>query len=181
MARQQWRRNSDNRRRACQPHDPAQESIAIASSYDEEKAAVCMTLEWLLPSLEAAAICTDSQSLLKVTQSSSADTSNLRHTLNKWEGMSTRLWIPGHHRIAGNEEADDCAKQAAAITDGAPRLLRGSQPTIPPNTIGSATLSLQNKEGQNKKIRGRLTARPLSFGATLFSSPAYELVASPPQ
>ncbi len=90
--------------------------------------------------------------------------------------MSTRLWIPGHHRIAGNGEADDCAKQAAAITDGAPRLLRGSQRTIPPNTIGCATLSLQTIEGQNKKIRGRLTAWPLSFGATLFPSPAYELV-----
>ncbi len=29
--------------------------------------------------------------------------------------------IPGHHGIAGNVEADACAKQAAAITDSAPR------------------------------------------------------------
>ncbi len=36
-------------------------------------------------------------------------------------GTTTLLWIPGHHRIAGNEEAEAFAKQAAAITDGAPK------------------------------------------------------------
>ncbi len=41
--------------------------------------------------------------------------------LNKRAGKTTLLWIPGHHGIAGNEEADACAKQGAAITDGAPR------------------------------------------------------------
>ncbi len=41
--------------------------------------------------------------------------------LNKRAGKTTLLWIPGHHVIAGNEEAGACAKQAAAITDGAPR------------------------------------------------------------
>ncbi len=51
-----------------------------------------------------ATICTDSQSLL-----------------NKRAGETTLLWIPGHHGIAGNEEADVCAKQAAAITGGASR------------------------------------------------------------
>ncbi len=41
--------------------------------------------------------------------------------LNNRAGKTTLLWIPGHHGVAGNEEADACAKQVAAITDGAPR------------------------------------------------------------
>ncbi len=94
---------------------------AFTSSNDEEKAAMRIALEWFLPSQAAAAICTDSQSLLKAIQSGSADTTDLRRMLNKRAGKTTLLWIPGHHGIAGNEEADVCAKQAAAITDDAPR------------------------------------------------------------
>ncbi len=41
--------------------------------------------------------------------------------VNKRAGKTTLLWIPGHHGIAGNEEVDACAKQTAAITDGAHR------------------------------------------------------------
>ncbi len=41
--------------------------------------------------------------------------------LNKWAEKTTLFWIPGLHGIAGNEEADACAKHAAAITDSAPR------------------------------------------------------------
>ncbi len=80
-----------------------------------------MALQWLLPSHDAAAICTDSYSLLKAIQSGSADTADLRRMLNKRAGKTTPLWIPGHHGIAGNEEAGGCAEQMAAITDGAPR------------------------------------------------------------
>ncbi len=36
-------------------------------------------------------------------------------------GKTVLLWIPDHHGIAGNEEADVCAKQVAAIIAGAPR------------------------------------------------------------
>ncbi len=92
---------------------------AITSLYDEEKAAMRMALEWLLPSHTAVAICTDSQSLLKAIQSGSTDTTDLRRMLNKRAGKTTILWILGHHGIAGNEKADACAKQAVAITDGA--------------------------------------------------------------
>ncbi len=70
-----------------------QRGAAFILSYGEKKAAMYMALEWLLPSHAAAAICT---------------------------GKYTLLWIPGRHGIAGNEEADACAKQAAAITDSAP-------------------------------------------------------------
>ncbi len=42
-----------------------QRRAASTSSYDEEKEAMRVALEWLLPSNAVAAICTDSQSLLK--------------------------------------------------------------------------------------------------------------------
>ncbi len=54
-----------------------QRGAAITSSYDKEKAALRMALEWLSPSHAAAAICTDSQSLLKAIQSGSADITDL--------------------------------------------------------------------------------------------------------
>ncbi len=79
-----------------------QRGSAFTSSYDEEKAAMRMTLEWLLPLHAAVAICTHSQSLLKAIQSGSADTTDLRRMLNKRAGKTTLLWIPGHHEIAGN-------------------------------------------------------------------------------
>ncbi len=62
---------------------------AFTTSYDEEKAAMRMALEWLLPSHEASAICTDSQSLLKAIQSGSADTTDLRRMLKKRAGKTT--------------------------------------------------------------------------------------------
>ncbi len=98
-----------------------QRIAAITSSYNEETAAMRKVLEGLLQSHAAAAICTDRQSLLKAIQSKSADTSNLRSVLNKRAGKTTLNWIPGHHGVVGNEEADSCAKQAAVINDGAPK------------------------------------------------------------
>ncbi len=90
----------------------------ITSSNDEEKATLRMALS---PSHAAAAICTDSQSLLKAIQSGSADTADLRSMLNKRTGKTSLLWIPGRHGIVGNEEADAGAKQAVAISNGAHR------------------------------------------------------------
>ncbi len=42
---------------------------------------------------------------------------DLRRLLNKRASKTTLLWIPGQHGIAGNEQADACTKQAAAIND----------------------------------------------------------------
>ncbi len=66
-------------------------------------------------------IASSAQSLLKAIQSGSADTVDVRSTLNKRAGKTTLPWIPGHHGVAGNGEAHTCPKQAAAITDGAPQ------------------------------------------------------------
>ncbi len=63
-------------------------------------------LEWLLPSHESVAICTDSRSLHKALMNGTADTSELRHML---------LQTSGHHEIAGN---DANAKEATVITNG---------------------------------------------------------------
>ncbi len=119
------RGNGGNRRRPCQPHDPPHEATARSSYHliirRRERAAVRRALEWLSPSHAAAAICTDSQLLLKAIQSGSTDTADLRRMLNKRAGKTILLWIPGHQGIAGNEEADACAKHAAAITDGDPQ------------------------------------------------------------
>ncbi len=41
--------------------------------------------------------------------------------LDRRDGKTTLLWIPGYHSIVCNAGADACAKQAAAITDGAPQ------------------------------------------------------------
>ncbi len=38
--------------------------------------------------------------------------------LNKRADKTTLLWIPDNHGIAGTEDADACAKQAAEIPDG---------------------------------------------------------------
>ncbi len=64
-----------------------QSGAAITSSYDEEKAALRIALEWLSPSHAAAVICTDSQSFIKAIHSGSADTVDLRRMLNKRAGL----------------------------------------------------------------------------------------------
>ncbi len=91
------------------------------SSYDEAKAAIFMTLECILVLHEAAAICIDNKSPSKAIQSGSAVNSDLRRMFDKQGGMATHLQIPGDQGIAHDGEECACAKQVAAIIDGAPR------------------------------------------------------------
>ncbi len=144
-----------------------------------------MALEWLLPSHEAAAICTDSQSLLPINPERLQDISDLRRMLDQRASKTTLLRIPGHNRTADNEGTDACAKPAAAITRGSnpTSLLRPSQRTYPLKTNEPATFSLQNKRGIYipRRFRGRPNVRPPPRGATPFCSPAYELVTPSPQ
>ncbi len=51
-----------------------------------------VTFEWLLPTHETAAVCTDSQLLLKAIQSGSAD---LRRMLDKRPDKASLIKIPG--------------------------------------------------------------------------------------
>ncbi len=82
----------------------------------------CYFIPKLVPilSTKAMSICTNNQSLLKAIQSGSADTTHLKRMHNKRAGKTTLLRIPGDHGNADNEEADACAKQAAAITEQSP-------------------------------------------------------------
>ncbi len=79
-----------------------QRGAAFTSSYDEEKAAICMALECILLSQATLAIYTDTQLTLKATQAGSADTTDIRHMLNKRADNTILLWIPDHQGIAGN-------------------------------------------------------------------------------
>ncbi len=64
---------------------------AFTSSYDEEKVAMRVALEWLLPSHAATIICTDSQSFLKAIQSGSADSTPLNMYNVTTHGLSATL------------------------------------------------------------------------------------------
>lgn len=88
-------------------------------SYNEKKATMHVTLQWLLPSRVAAAICTDDQSLVEAIQRGTAVTLNVRIMLENRAGKTIPLWTPDHRGIAVNHETDVFAKQVAAITDGA--------------------------------------------------------------
>ncbi len=99
-------------------HQPRQPSGPAANS----QFALVSDPSHVQPSHVAAAICTDSQSLLKAIQSGSANTADLRSMLNKRAEKTTLVWIPGHHGIADNEEVDASAKQAVptVFTDQSP-------------------------------------------------------------
>ncbi len=102
-------------------HEATAWSSYSPPSYNEEKAAMRMPLEWFLSPREATAIYTERNPLLKATQSGSVDTSDLRRLPENRCGKATLQGIPGHYVMAGNEEADACGMQTAPITDGAPR------------------------------------------------------------
>ncbi len=57
--------------------------VPFISSYAQEDVVMHTTLEWLPPSPEATAICTDRQTLLMTIQIGSVDASDLRRLLDK--------------------------------------------------------------------------------------------------
>ena len=84
-------------------------------SYDEEKAAMNLALDWMLENSRSsdAIICSDSQSLIISIESRQANVSDIVSKLQQLKGRVTIQWVPGHSNIPGNEMADKYAKAIA--------------------------------------------------------------------
>ena len=84
-------------------------------SYDEEKAAMNLALDWMLKNSKSsdAVICTDSQSLVLSIENRQANVSDILKKLQQLKGRVIIQWIPGHSNIPGNELADKYAKEIA--------------------------------------------------------------------
>ena len=77
----------------------------ITSSYDEEKAALTTSLEYLNKYYHhdnKVLICTDSQSLCRAVENGSTDTARIQHLLDCSAKSITIQWVPGHTAIVGN-------------------------------------------------------------------------------
>ena len=86
-------------------------------SYEEERRAMLLGLDWLLdhPGRKRVAVCTDSLSLLQAMESRHPDTAEIRDKLSRACEHADLLFVPGHRDIPGNEMADKHAKKAAAM------------------------------------------------------------------
>ena len=84
-------------------------------SYDEEKAAMNIALDWMLENSRSsdAVICSDSQSLVISIEGRQANVSDIIGKLQQLKGRVVIQWIPGHSNIPGNDLADKYAKEIA--------------------------------------------------------------------
>ncbi len=125
-------------------HTSKAREAELTSSYEEEKAALLLALDWARANCptERISICSGSQALLKAIQSGAHDTQSIRQRLDNREGSTTLIWVPGHKGIPGNEAADKLAKAAVTATDTPPRpisfatakaLIRRTVPDAPSN------------------------------------------------
>ncbi len=76
----------------------------LTSSYEEEKAALLLTLDWARANCPAKriSICSDSQSLLKAPGRGALDTQSICQGLDNRKGSTIIIWEPGHEVIPGN-------------------------------------------------------------------------------
>ena len=86
-------------------------------SYEEERRALNLGLDWLLnhPGSKQVTFCTDSLSLLQAMESRHPDTAEIRTKITRACEHADLLFVPGHRDIPGNELADKHAKNAAVM------------------------------------------------------------------
>ena len=92
-------------------------------SYDEEKNAMNLALDWILENNRSSdtIICTDSLSLLTSIESRQSNVKDLIEKLQQLKGRTIIQWVPSHSNIPGNELADRYAKEIAQ--DGEPPVI----------------------------------------------------------
>ena len=129
----------------------------LTCSYEEEKRAMSLAVGWLEANqtMNKAAICTDSLSLIQAMQNKSPCARTLRHKLHD---LSTNInmllkWVPGHKDIPGNEMADKYAKEAA---------------TIPPSNSseGVEEKTVSYLDAARSYIKRKLKDRPIKHART---------------
>ena len=91
-----------------------QKGAKYTCSYGEEEDAMGLAMDWLEINLtQNALIITDSKSVCDGLVHMNTDLAPLLLRLNNYQNELTIQWVPGHCGIAGNELADQAAKEAA--------------------------------------------------------------------
>ena len=76
-------------------------------------------------------ICTDSQSLCRALISGNPEVDHVWNEMNACSSKIKIQWIPGHSDVAGNERADEAAKEATKLVGtGAQSSFRATVPAI---------------------------------------------------
>ncbi|KAL5260810.1 hypothetical protein ACHWQZ_G006745 [Mnemiopsis leidyi] len=89
-------------------------------SYDEEKNAMNLALDWTLEHNRSSdtLICSDSLSLITSIENRQSNVREIIEKLQQLKGRTIIQWVPSHSNIPGNELADKYAKEIAQ--DGEP-------------------------------------------------------------
>lgn len=98
-------------------HSERRCSCGDSCSYEEEKRALILGIDWLRdhPGYRQVAFCTDSLSLLLAIESRNPDTLTIRQALPHVCEHAHLLYVKAHNKIPGNELADVNAKEASRL------------------------------------------------------------------